>query len=352
MGQQTTDIVMAPATQRAVVAFDELWGMAEAVSKSKLFAVKSTEEAVTLMMLAQAEGVHPIQAMRMYHVINNRPSMRADAMQAKFQQRGGRIKWLKRTDDCVTAEFSHPELQPDPITITWDNDRVKKAQLMKDNHLKFPLQMKASRVISEGVGAIMPEVKMGLYTPEEVEGMQEPTPPRQTMRVVEATVVEPTLADDSHFLAEWDRVTTSHGIDQAVGRNVVLNGKLKKKGVAFADANPEARRTLLDEYRAATPEQIEQIKKLTTKPKTDDAATPALADAWRPFEWKAKEIADGAGIGADVFAVAMDVVSESFGVPTNMIPADQLAEVEIAMREGRFDWSTGKVATNKKATAA
>jgi hypothetical protein len=344
--QQTTELILQPATQRAISGFDELWGMAAAVAKSNLFAVKNTEEAVTLMMLAQAEGVHPIQAMRMYHIINGRPSMRADAMQAKFQQRGGRVRWVVRSDDRVTAEFSHPDLQPEPIVVTWDNDRVKKAGLSQGNHNKFPTQMKAARVISEGVGAIMPEVKMGLYAPEEVEDFQ-PTsgPPRPTAesRVIDAQVMERPLDGDAKFLVEWDAAGSKHGVSNDDGR-VVLAAMLRRRSTEFSKADAEAREAMLGEYRSWTPEQVAafnaaQAKKRAEKEKPAEAAPKPPADQWTAFvaDLTAAGAADGQ-TPADI-AAKIDELARAFGVPTNMIPQEQLTPLVESARAKKFDWT-------------
>lgn len=353
MSQQTSALAMQPATQRAIVGFDELWGMAEAVAKSKLFACKTTEEAVTLMMLAQAEGVHPIQAMRMYHIINGRPSMRADAMQAKFQQRGGRVRWVERSDEVVTAEFSHPDLQPNPLSITWDDERVKLAGIKKDNHLKFPAQMKAARCISEGVGAIMPEVKMGLYTPEEIEGFaDQPQPP--IPRVIEAKVVEPARTPDSPdaaFLTAWDVASRDHGITPDDGR-LALRVMLKRRQVEFAAADASARESTLAEYGAWTAEQVkafndQQAKRRAEKdaPKAAAAAaaaaepapTATVADADASPDWDDAMWVVGAAAGVDAGVLGNAIAAHVDA------PPERQAEILAAAKAGRFDWASSAV---------
>ena len=74
--------------------FDQVTEMAEAVYKSGLFACKSKEQALTLMLLCQAENLHPINAMRQFHIIQGRPAMRADAMLARFQKAGGKVEMI------------------------------------------------------------------------------------------------------------------------------------------------------------------------------------------------------------------------------------------------------------------
>ena len=66
--------------------------MAEAAAKSGLFGMKTPEQALALMMLCQAEGIHPMKAVAEYHIIQGRPALKADAMLARFLRAGGTVK--------------------------------------------------------------------------------------------------------------------------------------------------------------------------------------------------------------------------------------------------------------------
>lgn len=147
--------------------FEDAWRMATAMAKGGLFGATTPEQAFSLMMIADAEGCHPVAAARDYHIIDGKPSLKADAMLARYQKAGGRVKWIKREDEIVSAEFINSA--SDAVTITWDKARATKAGLWgKGNYTKFPQQMLAARVISEGVRASSPAVISGFYTPEEV----------------------------------------------------------------------------------------------------------------------------------------------------------------------------------------
>jgi hypothetical protein len=201
----------------AAMSFETMQALAESVAKSGLFGCKTPDAALTLMMLAQAENMHPIQAMRMYHIIEGKPSMRADAMQAKFQQAGGKIKWLQRTDEVVEAEFSHPTIHPDPLRVRWDNAKVQQAGL-GGNHRKYPVAMKSARVVSEGVRAVMPQVVLGLYTPEEVEDFNPPTEPREPRQ--QKTAVKRVDSKPVETAAEPEQITEQQVKEAAFGRGI------------------------------------------------------------------------------------------------------------------------------------
>ena len=147
------------------VTFEQMERMASAIAKSGLFAVKTPDEALTLMLVAHAEGIHPAQAMMDYDLIEHKPCLKSGAMLARFVRAGGKVQWLEQSDEKVSGKFTAPN--GETIVVTWDNDRIKTAGLAgRTNHQKFPLQMKRARCISEAIRAIYPMTT--LYTPEEI----------------------------------------------------------------------------------------------------------------------------------------------------------------------------------------
>jgi hypothetical protein len=151
-----------------LVPVSDIERMATAVAKSGLFGIKSTEQGVALMLIAQAEGLHPAIAARDYHVIQGRPALKADAMMARFQAAGGKVNWKVYTDQEVTGEFSHP--QGGSVSITWTYAQATKIGLTgKDNWRNYPRAMLRARCISEGIRTVYPGCVVGTYTPEEVE---------------------------------------------------------------------------------------------------------------------------------------------------------------------------------------
>ena len=155
----------------ALVPIDALERMAQAVSASKLFGITNPEQALALMLVAQAEGLHPATAARDYHIIQGRPSLKADAMLARYLSSGGKVEWHDHTDTKVAATFSHPA--GGALRIEWDLARANTAGLGgKDMWKKYPRQMLRARVISEGIRATNPAVCVGVYTPEEVQDME------------------------------------------------------------------------------------------------------------------------------------------------------------------------------------
>jgi hypothetical protein len=146
--------------------------MGEYFAQSGLFGMKNKAQAIALMLIAQAEGMHPALAARDYDVIeikgSFRPALKAKAKLARFQAAGGKVQWVAYTPEACEAVFSHPSA-PNPLTIRWTMDDAKRAGLNgKDNWRNYPRQMLSARVISEGVDKCYPAAGGLMYVPEEV----------------------------------------------------------------------------------------------------------------------------------------------------------------------------------------
>ena len=157
-----------------IVPFQEMQQMAEVAVASKMFGFKNTQEALSVMLLCQAENLHPMIALRDYHVIQGRPALKADAMLARFQAAGGSVTWKEYTDEQVTGVFNHP--QGGTLELGWSLAQAKRIGIAnKDNWSKYPRAMLRARTISEGIRAVFPGCVVGVYTPEEVQDFEPKT---------------------------------------------------------------------------------------------------------------------------------------------------------------------------------
>ena len=154
-----------------LIPVNEIQTMAIAVAKSGLFGMKTPEQAMALMLVAQSENLHPARAAMEYHIINGKPALKADAMLSRFQNAGGKVEWKKYTDDECVGLFSHPS--GGSVEITWTLAMAAKAGLTSNpTWKKFSRAMLRSRCISEGIRTIYPGVSVGIYTPEEVQDFE------------------------------------------------------------------------------------------------------------------------------------------------------------------------------------
>jgi hypothetical protein len=151
-----------------LVPLSDIKEMAEVAATSRMFGFKNPQEAMAIMLLCQAENLHPAVAMRDYHVIQGRPALKADAMLARFQQAGGSVQWKDYTDEKVTGIFSHPS--GGSLEVSWSLAQAKSIGIAnKDNWKNYPRAMLRARCVSEGIRSVYPGCVVGVYTPEEVQ---------------------------------------------------------------------------------------------------------------------------------------------------------------------------------------
>ena len=197
--------------------------MGKAIAESNLFGMKTPAQAVALMLIAQAEGLHPAIAARDYHIINGRPALKADTMLARFQSVGGSVKWEKYDDTECIGIFTHP--QGGTVRIVWNIEMAKNAGLTaKDVWKNYPRAMLRARVVSEGIRTVYPGVIAGTYTPEEIGDMpQEPAREINTEEVAAVTAKPPERIPSDEV--RTDMLTCAGTIEDVTIKNGEKNGK-------------------------------------------------------------------------------------------------------------------------------
>ena len=156
-----------------LVPMDALQQMAQAFAKSGLFGTKTPEQCLALLLLANAEGMHPAIAMRDFDIIQGKPAKKAEAMLRSFLAAGGTVEWHALDDTQADATFAHP--QGGSARIKWDMQRVKNAEIKNEAmYKKYPRAMLRSRCVSEGCRTVYPASTSGLYEPGEVAGFTAP----------------------------------------------------------------------------------------------------------------------------------------------------------------------------------
>lgn len=185
------------------ISFDDMAKMADAFAKGNLFNVKTKEAALSLLMIAQAEGIHPALAVMEYDIIEGKPARKAERLLARFQMSGGKVEWLELSNTCVKGKFSHPH--GSTCEIEWTiQDAAKIKYYTKDgwkpltekyNWKSYPRPMLRSRVISEGVRTCFPGASLVTLTSEEAVDAQftEVAADAAEAPVIEAQVIETTF---------------------------------------------------------------------------------------------------------------------------------------------------------------
>ena len=202
--------------QQVTMSLADLATMAKSIAASRMFGVDTEDQAMALMLLCQAEGLHPVMALRRYHIVDNKPAFRADALQGEFEKQGA-ILWHFRTDQVCAATFYRDKdkvddaainrgkmqcrmllkaEQKEPIHVEeyLETSRIGEITIlrtfkdaeekgltmgasgMKKNWRQSPRQMLHARVLTEGVRSINPGLIAGIYSEEEIIDI----PPEET----------------------------------------------------------------------------------------------------------------------------------------------------------------------------
>jgi hypothetical protein len=154
-------------------SLSDMQKMAEAIARSGLFGMKTPDQALALMLVAQSENQHPASITQAYDIIQGQACRKTHNVLARFQQMGGKIEWHSLTDTLADATFSHTA--GGILRLQWTMAMAEKAKLIgKDNWTKYSRAMLRARLIAEGVRAVYPAAIGGMNIPEEVYDFQEP----------------------------------------------------------------------------------------------------------------------------------------------------------------------------------
>ena len=219
------------------------------LQESCMFGAKTEGAGMVIAMTCFMQRMTPLDFMRTYHLIENKPSMRSDAMAAEFRKRGGKIKIISRDDKKAEAEFEF-EGQKQKFAYTFKDAekegvcyKSKNDKTLKDNWQFRPKNMLWARLISDSIRALCPEIVAGVYTPEEVMDFTESAPVKEE-KVVNPNDVKidapakpkaapvPTPVQDAVKAAEVtvdvkaDAVETPVGVDATVCPMDPMVGKL------------------------------------------------------------------------------------------------------------------------------
>jgi hypothetical protein len=172
-----------------IIPFNQLEAMASYIVRSKLFGAKDESQAMSLMLLAQAEGCHPMTAIQDFDVVQGRPARKTHSILARFQAAGGSVAWEEISSTRACGTFSHK--QGGALRVEWTFEQAKKAGLTgKDNWRNYPQAMLRARCIAEGVRAVFPGAIGGMLTVEEAQDVEPAPQPMKDINAAPQHVVE------------------------------------------------------------------------------------------------------------------------------------------------------------------
>lgn len=151
--------------------------MGKFIGESGMFGCQKVQQGMVIAAVCLARRIDPLEFIETYHLIGGKPSMRADKMLARFQERGGKLKIVSRTADRAAVLLTK-DGEVSEFSLTWEDAQQEPfvwkevpggKKVLKDNYAtpRARMQMLWARVVSDGIRTVDPGVNSGLYTPEE-----------------------------------------------------------------------------------------------------------------------------------------------------------------------------------------
>lgn len=150
----------------------ELKAFAAAAAATKFFGAKSPEEALILAMTGKDLGLSYTQALRAFHVVQGKPVLSADGMVAAVLA-SGKAEYFRTTEKTTERVTVETKRRGDTVatSYTYTMADAKAAGLTgKDNWRNHPAAMLAARAKSALARDVYPDVLLGMYDPDEIEG--------------------------------------------------------------------------------------------------------------------------------------------------------------------------------------
>ena len=202
-----------------IVPFDQMESMASYIVRSKLFGAKDESQAMSLMLLAQAEGMHPMSAIQDFDIVQGRPARKTHSILARFQAAGGKVAWQEITATRACGVFSHP--QGGSLEVEWTFEQAQKigGLTSKDNWKNYPKAMLRARCIAEGVRAVFPGAIGGMMSVEEAHDAEPPA--RQEIDITPQPVVKKCIGAKG-FAAALDSIRAGEYTAELLRQNYTL----------------------------------------------------------------------------------------------------------------------------------
>lgn len=274
--------------------------MGKLFHQSQIMGVSTQGDGAVLALTCMCEGITPLEFARTYHIIKGKPSMRADAMAAKFQQAGGKILWKNIGDDGLEARAVF-EFEGQSLEMVYTIEDAKKAK-GKDGNTKNEMidkpdgnwmkdrgSMLRARLITKAVRILAPGIIAGVYIADEIEDLGDNADPakasadarKKRVKELDEAAATATVITDPQETGSKSDVTTGTIKSEDVIINVVAEPKTDKVAESptfetgdiataeqlrtLAGSGTAAGYTILEINQAAIALYgVESVKKITT----------------------------------------------------------------------------------------
>mgnify|MGYP003322062672 FL=1 len=225
--------------------------------------------------MAKALNMDPMAAVVSIHSIKGKPVLSA-ALMGSLVRKGGHKLRVQATAAKAVAEVIRADDPDFTFRSEWDMERARTAGVGNgDNWRKFPAQMLTARAISEVARMACAELLVGVYSREEMEGVDDDRePPRQQPR--QAPQLAAPAADPPKLAASAD---SPHGFADDADRAAFCDALAEFRGATLAECGDWLAEKSVAKKR---PEELPRFKRITliselAKP---ESATARSFDAW------------------------------------------------------------------------
>jgi len=184
----------------------DLQNMGIELAKSGMLGIENPSAGMVVAMTCHLERISPIEFGRTYDIVKGKPAKKTAAMAKDFRAIGGKYSIVERTATRAAAIFHF-----EGVDTEWEftMEMAKKACLAGGSNVNwnnYPENMLWARMMSNALNVLAPEIKYGLYTPEEVSDFNDAPisqavpvamDPVEAAKKVEAIVVDAVEIDYS-----------------------------------------------------------------------------------------------------------------------------------------------------------
>ncbi len=176
-GQLATIAPTELGVQREKFTFSDMQQLAKVAYHSQLFGKMTEPQIMMLMMISHAEGLHPVQALMIYDIVEGKPDVKPAAALARFQKAGGIVDWVTTNDQVCEAKFTHQHACPNGVTVKFTMDDARRAGLAGKNNWKgYPEDCLVAKVCKRGAKRALPGVLNGVYDPDDFREEEDSEP--------------------------------------------------------------------------------------------------------------------------------------------------------------------------------
>jgi len=174
--RRPTVCVNNPYTVLPIQSMSEMATAGQLLAQSGMFGISNAAAGFVVVATCQQQGISLMAFSRTYHIVQGKPTMRADAMLAEFRKLGGKVKIIENSTTCA-----HAVLEFEGESYDWKytiedakrtGDALNGDGSLKNMWQKRPEDMLWARLVSRSIRKLAPEIVSGIYTPEETQDAQ------------------------------------------------------------------------------------------------------------------------------------------------------------------------------------